>query len=481
MAQYLAGILEHLVGKTEYHVRNSFDFAEEISKLRIPDGTVMYSLDVVSLYTNIPTDEVYQFVEEKWNDLRNHSTIPWESFKSAMKTVLEASFFQYNNKFFSQVQGVPMGSPLSPVVANIIMEKLEKTTLATLTQKNISIEFYKRYVDDCFLVEKEDEINIVLQEFNKLHDTIQFTVEKETESCLRFLDLTLSRKNNQIGKSWHPKQKDGRYLDFYSESPFAHKVNTVTALFDRALKLTDPAKREERIQVAKDTLRKNNYPDQLINRTLANRVHLLYNTLQNTDREEKTTKYISLPYIPCLSEKVAKVLRKHDVTVSHKPCNKMKDTIFTKLKDKISKMQQTNVVYSIPCGGCSDKVYVGQTSQTLEKRLQQHQSSIRTKSSMTGLTQHAVEQGHVFKFSETAILERESNEAKRLNGETLHVKLREGKTVNLQRDALSFSNAYDGALHKLRKFEQSRRPTPHGTGSVAVKNNSGQQKCCTVL
>ncbi|XP_053686358.1 uncharacterized protein LOC128735904 [Sabethes cyaneus] len=466
MAQYLAEILGHLVGKTKYHVRNSFAFAEEISKLRIPGGTVMYSLDVVSLYTNIPTDDVYQCVEEKWNDLRNHTSIPWDSFKTAMKTVLDASFFKYNNKFFSQVQGVPMGSPLSPVVANIIMEKLEKATLTTLNENNIPIEFYRRYVDDCFLIGKEEEINIVLNESNKFHDTIQFTVEKEVNSCIRFLDLTLTRKNNQIGKTWHPKQKDGRYLDFYSESPHTHKVNTVTALFDRALKLTDSEKRHESILAAKSTLRKNNYPDQLINRTLTNRVHLLYNTLQNANNEEQPKKYISLPYIPCMSEKVAKVLHKHDVTVAHRPCNKIKDTIFSKLKDKISKMQQTNVVYSVPCGGCNDKVYIGQTSQTLEKRLQQHQNSIRTKSSMTGLTQHAVEHGHAFKFSETVILERESNEAKRLNTETLHIKLHEGKTVNLQRDALSFSNVYDGALNKLRRFEQNRRE-PHTTRTAS--------------
>ncbi|XP_055527636.1 uncharacterized protein LOC129720213 [Wyeomyia smithii] len=56
MAQYLAAILGKLVGKTEFHVRNSFDFAEEISRVQVPDGYVMYSLDVVSLYTNVPVE-----------------------------------------------------------------------------------------------------------------------------------------------------------------------------------------------------------------------------------------------------------------------------------------------------------------------------------------------------------------------------------------------------------------------------------------
>ncbi|XP_053686392.1 uncharacterized protein LOC128735934 [Sabethes cyaneus] len=450
MAQYLAGILGHLVGKTEHHIRNSFDFADEISRFRVPDGTVMYSLDVVSLYTNIPTDKVYEYVEEKWSELQRYTTIPFESFKIAMKCVLEASFFQYNNMFFMQIYGLPIGSPLSPVVANIVMEKLEINTLAALKQQGIEIGMYKRYVDDCLVVGKEDEIDTVLREFNQFSNTIKFTFEKETESSLRFLDLTLRRNKEKIEKMWYPKQKNGRYLDFMSESPHSHKINTITALLDRALKLTDPENREQSILVAVNTLRKNNYPEHLIKHILKNRVHLMYNTLKSNSDEEKTTKYISLPYIPCLSEKVAKALRKHDITVAHKPNDKMKDVLFAKLKDKIPVMQQTNVIYSVPCGVCVNNVYIGQTSQTLEKRLQQHMNSIRTRTSMTGLTQHTVEQGHVFKFSDTSILERVSNEANRLTAETLHIKLREGNTVNLQRDAMSFSSVYNGILCKLR-------------------------------
>nr|XP_029721835.1 uncharacterized protein LOC115263047 [Aedes albopictus] len=45
MAQFLAEILGNVVGKTQYHVRNSFEFATEISHVTIPDGCIMYSLD----------------------------------------------------------------------------------------------------------------------------------------------------------------------------------------------------------------------------------------------------------------------------------------------------------------------------------------------------------------------------------------------------------------------------------------------------
>ncbi|XP_062704193.1 uncharacterized protein LOC134286577 [Aedes albopictus] len=288
---FLANILGSIVGKTQYHVKNSFEFAEEISTVVIPEGSIIYSLDVVSLYTNVPVEKVYELVEEKWEQLQECTTIPWESFKHAMKTVLEASFFQYEGKFYSQTAGVPMGSPLSPVVANIIMEKVEQEAITQLEENNITISYYRRYVDDCFVVGRREEVEKVVEQFNAVDEKLNFTVEQETNESLRFLDLTLSREGERIRKIWFPKQRDGRYLDYNSESPHTHKMNTMIALIDRALKLTDVERREESIRMVKHILRNNNYPENLIQRTIKRRVHLIYNTLENEreNGEQKRT------------------------------------------------------------------------------------------------------------------------------------------------------------------------------------------------
>ncbi|XP_062714319.1 uncharacterized protein LOC134291055 [Aedes albopictus] len=423
-------ILGNVVGKTQYHVRNSFDFANEISHVVVPDGCIMYSLDVVSLYTNVPVEKVYQLVEAKWKEIQEYTTISWDRVKHAMKTVLEASFFQYDGKFYCQTTGVPMGSPLSPVVANLIMEKVEQEAITQLEEKNITLSIYRRYVDDCFIVGRREDVEKVVEQFNVIDEKLQFTVEEEMDEALRFLDLTLSRSGERIRKMWFPKQKDGRYLDYHSESPHTHKVNTMIALIDRALKLTDPDRRRgESIGM-------------------------------NEEKKEESKKYVSIPYIPGLSEKVSKTLKQHEITASFKPCDKVKNTVFTKLKDAIPPMKQTNVVYSIPCGACEEKEYIGQTSQTLDKRIAQHRNSIRTKASATGLTQHAVENGHHFDFSRTRILERIDNYASRLTAEVIHIKVKKDTTVNLQRDVDGFSNTYNNLINKL-KDEQQRTERRH--------------------
>lgn len=183
---------------------------------------------------------------------------------------------------------------------------------------------------------------------------------------------------------------------------------------------------------------------------------------------EPGEKFASLPYIPHLSEKIGKVLRKHGIVAALKPMDKVRQAVFTKLKDKIPKMRQQNVVYSVPCGACGME-YIGQTSQYLEKRLSQHQSSVRLNTGGTGLTQHAIERGHQFDYANTKILERVEKERNRKAAEMVHIKLREGSTVNLQRESTAMSNVYTGVVNKLRDL----RFAAHTNTSVASSIEGG--------
>ncbi|XP_053685905.1 uncharacterized protein LOC128735447 [Sabethes cyaneus] len=88
-----------------------------------------------------------------------------------------------------------MGSPLSPVIANLVMEKLEQHCIAELEKKNINLTTYRRYVDDCFCVATEEQINEILATFNSFHNRLQFTIEMEANKSIKFLDMMLTRNN----------------------------------------------------------------------------------------------------------------------------------------------------------------------------------------------------------------------------------------------------------------------------------------------
>ena len=456
IAKFLASIVGKIVGNTDSHVYNSFEFAEQITTVQTEEQDVLFSLDVTSLYTNVPIDLALECIEERWNEIAKHTTIDKEGFLATVNLVLQSTFFVYRGNVYGQTFGLPMGSPLSPAIADVVMERLESVCLKQLELKQIHLKMYRRYVDDCFCIANTNHITEILRIFNEFNDRLQFTLENENENKLKFLDMMLTRKNDRLEMSWQPKHLDGRYLDYSSESPFRHKCNTVIALVDRAIKLSDGQNRPQAIKIAKKLLQTNNYPAWFVNKLTKQRVHKHYNSLSSTPKPP--TRYASTTYVPGLSEKLGKILRKHDISLAFKPKTKMKNTIFSKLKDPIAPGKQTNVVYSIPCGTDDGKVYIGQTGRRLEVRLTEHKNDTKKKDARTGLAQHTLQEGHIFDFDKTRIVEKIDDQETRLVAEVFHIKvLGEENTVNLQRECGNFDTAYDGLVLKLRK--NIRKPT----------------------
>jgi len=158
--------------------------------LYIPDNCILVSLDVISLFTNVPIDSVIEILEEKWPYIEKHSIIPKEEFLNAINLVLHSTFFTFNNKFYKQTYGAPMGSPLSPIIADLFLQKLENDVLNSLQIKPI---FYLRFVDDIALSTPHASLNDLLHQFNSYHPRLKFTLEIEGNS-LNFLDLTMIKK-----------------------------------------------------------------------------------------------------------------------------------------------------------------------------------------------------------------------------------------------------------------------------------------------
>ena len=90
-----------------------------------------------------------------------------------------------------QVDGVSMGSWLVPVLANIIMTKLESTIIKKLFDTR-KIKFYCRYVDDTVLLIKPEDIQLVQDMFNSFHENLSFRVDRFENEVPHFLDIKTS-------------------------------------------------------------------------------------------------------------------------------------------------------------------------------------------------------------------------------------------------------------------------------------------------
>ena len=131
-------------------MKDSFSFVEEV---RHQNATsIMASLDVDSLFTNIPLEETIDIcVRRLYKDSDIVNGINKKDFRVLLEISTKESFFIFDDEYYRQIDGVAMGSPLGPTLANIFLCYHEENWLKECCSSFQPI-FYRRYVDDIFVL-----------------------------------------------------------------------------------------------------------------------------------------------------------------------------------------------------------------------------------------------------------------------------------------------------------------------------------------
>jgi hypothetical protein len=142
----------------------------------------MVSFDVVSLFAKLP-------IKETMDLLGCHFE---EGILGLFRHVLTSSYFTFNGQFCGQTDGVAMGLLLSPIIANFYMEDYEREALELAPLKP---RCWFCYVDDTFVTwpHGREKLEDFLHHLNSIHQSIQFTMETESEGHLPFLDVDICR------------------------------------------------------------------------------------------------------------------------------------------------------------------------------------------------------------------------------------------------------------------------------------------------
>ena len=130
-----------LTGKSSSYVKNSAHFVERISDAPI-HSKQRVSLDVVSLFTKVPTDETLAVVRDKLSAdrlLEERTCIPIDNLMEMLTFRVETTYFGIGSDVYRQEEGLAMGSPLPPVLGNIYMEYLEKNGIRIYITKVIYV------------------------------------------------------------------------------------------------------------------------------------------------------------------------------------------------------------------------------------------------------------------------------------------------------------------------------------------------------
>ena len=127
-------ILKPLVGKSSHHVKNNMDFIQSIEGIQLKPEECIMSFDVEALCTSVPIEPAISRIKkllEEDKDMHQRTTMTVKQISCLLEFGLRTTYFTFQGKMYEQVKGAAMGSPISPIVANLFMKDLETRALAT--------------------------------------------------------------------------------------------------------------------------------------------------------------------------------------------------------------------------------------------------------------------------------------------------------------------------------------------------------------
>jgi hypothetical protein len=408
LAGFLHKILSPLAGKSESFVKNSAHFVQLLKSVNLQPPDTLVSFDVVSLFTNVPVDEALQVISNKLHNddtLAERSALQAEAIMELLEVCLKTTYFQVDDKFFQQKDGMAMGSSLSPIVSNIYMEYFEKLALDSAQHKP---SLWLRYVDDTFVVwpHGPEHLQNFLSHLNCLRPTIQFTMERESGSAIPFLDVLVIRKETTLAtKVYRKPTHTGRYLNFNSNHPPHVKRGLIQSLHKRASIICQEHQDLcDEIRGLRHDLQLNGYPrgfiDSVINSKGSSRLN----------KEEKPLGYVYIPYVKGVSEKFKRIGNRYNVRTIFRTKHTLRNSLM-KTRPNTDPQRTAKCVYSIPCE-CG-RSYIGETGRPLlAVRLREHKHNFKEGLiEKSKLAQHAYEEDHKVMWDEAEVSRAEPKHA----------------------------------------------------------------------
>nr|XP_054759677.1 uncharacterized protein LOC129265754 [Lytechinus pictus] len=442
IAKFLTSVLSPLVGLSEHSVLNSKDFIEKVRDIKVEDDECIASFDVSALFTSVPPNKAVETVRKRLIDdlnLSSSTKLGPDQLCQLLELCLSTTYFTYNGNFYKQKHGCAMGSPISPVLANLYMEDFEKFALSSFP--GIPPTHWFRYVDDTWVKIKTTELDSFFDHINNCDPSIKFTVERVKDNQLTFLDclITIEEDGSLSSSVFRKDTHTDQYLLFDSHHPLIHKLGVVKTLFHRASYIpSSETTKEKEHKHLREALRKCGYHGWSIEKALHPRRQRENNLPRPTEQGRRFG--VSVPYVSGLSEKIRRILSSYRIPVYFKPTNTLRQKLVHP-KDKVPKDKKNNIVYAIQCQetGCSAN-YIGETKQPLSKRLYQHRRP-GASGYDSAVYSHLNTSKHNFKDNDVLILDKEPRWFER--------GVREAVYVNAENPSL---NKGGGLRHNLSRI-----------------------------
>ncbi|BHF63633.1 hypothetical protein SprV_0200662700 [Sparganum proliferum] len=377
------------------------------SKLQLVDrssfwlATIMVSFDVVSLFTSTPPDLARDIQRKRLEENYDETSKPPEiGHLLQIFAFCQQTIFTFNGRTYEQIKGTPMGSPISSLVAELVLQEPEKVAF-----DHYEPAIWHRSVDETFVIIKRSRLADFQDQRSGIFPDIQLTREEEHAEQLPFLDVLGTRTpNGELSTTMYRKETNTTQIPrYHSNHPMAHKRSCVRALFQRVkTHCSEPRGQVRELRHLRDQLARNGYPNSFVSCCL--RTHP-----RRTNGGEPPTLWHPLPCIMNVSEAPERIAGELGVSFVHRLTAIMRKKIM-RVKGRLDVGEQSVVGYQIPCRYCP-RHYTGQTERWLSSRITEHKRAVRRDDPLSQVATHTLEEGHEFSFASTRIVARASRRA----------------------------------------------------------------------
>jgi hypothetical protein len=327
------------------------------------------------MYTNIPQDEVPQIIQYTLEN--SHTT--YDTFiteiQNLLHVILEQNYFQFNNRFYIPTNDLAMGARTSALLAEIFLQYMDYNKIYTVLHTNNIIRYY-RYVDSILIcIMNNTDTDKTLADFNNVHPKLQFTLQKERNSHINFLDITIHRTDSAFEYNIYRKHTAASHIIHNSSChPPEHKTMAIRYFIHRLITypLSETAQKCE-IQTITYILQDNDYYIQQLNviqnQTIHEEAH--QNKKNNTVSSKKN--WTLFTYSHRKVKTITKLLKQSSLSIAFKMTKTIKNILNTQPKPNI---YHNSGIYQLQCQRCFHK-YIGQTGRTFHARYTEHIQDIR--------------------------------------------------------------------------------------------------------
>ena len=364
-----------------------------------------------------------------------------------LMNIATSGLFMYKDKLYRQVDGVTMGSPLGPTLANLCLAHFESKLLANTNI--LRPTFYLRYVDDIFCIFHDNvSYNQFFEALNQMHSYLKFTFELGP-SVLPFLDtfisLPVGANDNVTVNVYRKPTFTGLMLNYTALCPYKWKIGLMQCMLHRAYTVCSSWNIfSNEVDKLKSIFESNGYPDNIFWSTVSKFVNNKFSKCDTAIDADKVETIFCIPYIGkpsvIFGNKVRSLFKGHgiDVRVVFNTC-KVKD--YFSLKCPTPFPLKAKVVYIFKCLRDANTTYIGKTKRHLVTRVNEHGT---TNTAITHHLQFCPECKNEFSINCFAIMDSGRSD--------YDCKIKEAIHLKKHKPVLNTQLAYNGASIVLEIF-----------------------------